>query len=570
VYPKRGQIKSCIEKVAIEDLSETNDKLVSWDHQAKRVRLGIGRKFRRAVRLFDGHILEITSNNKTTKVTPNHFLWVKFNKEALKSRTHFVYLMWKRNLGFRVGTSTLRTACGSNQISHRGYQEKAEKMWILDIVDSGAEARVKEEIYSLQYQIPERVFEATVLSKEQTRRIFHCVSEKGGFDLLKAKGLLFEHPLVLWDKRKKYLTKFHGYFKTVAANLIIDLMDLPTKENFKSAIIEKIKKIEYHGPVYSLEVEKDRTYIADGIPVGNCIYEWRSAQAGNLSNFARTFVGAKTLYLGQNYRSTRRLVEFFKRILPVDNGLASHLISMRPQGDPVRFISYSHEDEEANEVLNDINDRGITEESAILARTNRQLQLIQRRAMSRNIKAEILGKKNVWQENEVKHLIDLTKERIADTRPAATVMTELIKEHNLVYRYANTKQGLDKDPLENMNDVVRMGGRKSKATGQPLTVFQFLDWLRKITHMRRSQTEPILTLSTVHQAKGREWRYVYVVGANQGTMPHRDGELLEEHRIFFVGCSRAADELQISFSKNRSQFLNDFVKDIEIFGEEEC
>jgi superfamily I DNA/RNA helicase len=300
------------------------------------------------------------------------------------------------------------------------------------------------------------------------------------------------------------------------------------------------------------------------------IYEWRSAQRGNLSNFAQTFPGAKTLYLGRNYRSTQRLVEFFKSILPVDNGLASHMISDRPEGDPVRFIRYSGEDEEANEVLNDIVDRDIVDESAILARTNRQLQLIQRRAMSRNIKAEILGKKNVWQENEVKHLVDLTKERIMDPRPAATVMKDLIHEHNLVYRYTNTKnKGLDKDPIENLNDIVRMAGRKHKETGQPLTVLQFLDWLRRITHMRRTKTEPILTLSTVHQAKGREWKHVFVVGCNQDVMPHKDGELLEEHRIFFVACSRAADELQISFSKNRSQFLNDFVQEIETFGEED-
>jgi ATP-dependent DNA helicase Rep len=299
------------------------------------------------------------------------------------------------------------------------------------------------------------------------------------------------------------------------------------------------------------------------------IYEWRSAKRGNLSNFAKTFSGAKTLYLGQNYRSTGLLVKFLKSILPVDNGLASHLVSMRPEGVAPRFISYLTEDIEANEVLNDIYNRGIVDDAAILARTNRQLQLIQRRAMSRNIKAEILGKKNVWQENEVKHLIELTKEQITDPRPAATVMTSLIKEHNLVYRYGNTKGGMDKDPIENLNDIVRMAGRKSKSTGQPLTVLQFLDWLRKITHMRHTKTEPILTLATIHAAKGREFRYVYLVGCNQGTLPHKDGELNEEKRIFFVGASRAADELQISFSKNRSQFLNDFTNEIEFLGEED-
>lgn len=300
------------------------------------------------------------------------------------------------------------------------------------------------------------------------------------------------------------------------------------------------------------------------------IYEWRSAQRGNLSNFARTFPGAKTLYLGRNYRSTQRLVEFFRSILPIDNGLASHMVSDRPAGEGVRFIRYNSEDEQANQILTEVFDRNIVDESAVLARTNRQLQLIQRRAMSRNIKAEILGKKNVWQENEVKHLVDLTKEKMMDSRPAATVMQDLIKEHNLVYRYTNTRGNqMEKDPVENLNDIVRMAGRRHKETGKPLTVLQFLDWLRKITYMRRTKSEPILTLSTVHQAKGREWKNVFLVGCDQGTMPHKDGELLEEQRIFFVACSRAADELQISFTKNRSQFLNNFIEKIEVFGEED-
>jgi superfamily I DNA/RNA helicase len=300
------------------------------------------------------------------------------------------------------------------------------------------------------------------------------------------------------------------------------------------------------------------------------IYEWRSAQAGNLSGFAKAFPGAKTLYLGTNYRSTQKLVDFFKRILPVNNGLASHMVSMRPIGEDVRFIRYNSEDEQANEILSDVFDRDIVDDAAVLARTNRQLQLIQRRAMSRNIKAEILGKKNVWQENEVKHLVELTKEKIMDSRPAATVMQDLIREHNLVYRYTNTRGNvMEKDPIENLNDIVRMAGRKHKETQKPMSVLQFLEWLRKITYMRRTKNEPILTLSTVHQAKGREWKHVFVVGCDQGTMPHKDGELLEEQRIFFVAVSRAADTLQISYTKNLSQFLNDFREDVEVFGEEE-
>lgn len=299
------------------------------------------------------------------------------------------------------------------------------------------------------------------------------------------------------------------------------------------------------------------------------IYEWRSAQSGNLTDFGKVFKGAKTLFLGTNYRSTQELVNFIRRITPVDNGLASHMQSARELGTPPRFIRYWNDDQEANEVLNTVTTRGIQNEAAILARTNRQLQMIQRRAMSRNIKCSILGKKNVWQENEVKHLIDLMKENQSDSRPAVEVMKWLIDSHRMIQRYQNTKKNTEKDPIENLNDITRMAGRKSRSTGQPLTVKEFLEWLRRITHMRPTKTEPILTLSTVHQAKGREWKYVFVVGANQGMMPHQNGDLPEERRIFFVACSRAADELQISYSENRSQFLNDFEEEVEIFGEDD-
>ena len=46
------------------------------------------------------------------------------------------------------------------------------------------------------------------------------------------------------------------------------------------------------------------------------IYEWRSAVAGNLTNFSNHSPGSRTLFLGANYRSTGAIVEFLKRILP--------------------------------------------------------------------------------------------------------------------------------------------------------------------------------------------------------------------------------------------------------------
>ncbi len=165
------------------------------------------------------------------------------------------------------------------------------------------------------------------------------------------------------------------------------------------------------------------------------IYEWRSAQSGNLSNFSQTFPGAKTLYLGQNYRSTQRLVSFFKRILPVDNGLASHMISEREEGVSPTFTRFDDDLQEASVVLGKIKD---FENTAVIARTNRQLINLQKRCLGLGIKSKILGQKDLWQKAEVKHLLDLTNERAGDPRPAHEVMNELMTRENLIYKYHNT------------------------------------------------------------------------------------------------------------------------------------
>jgi superfamily I DNA/RNA helicase len=106
------------------------------------------------------------------------------------------------------------------------------------------------------------------------------------------------------------------------------------------------------------------------------IYEWRSAQPGNLTNFSQNFPGAKILYLGQNYRSTGKLVNFFKEIIPVDNGLASHMKTDNEEGIDPKLIQYPDSDTEIVAVLDEaIKD---PENSVIIARTNRKLFDVQR------------------------------------------------------------------------------------------------------------------------------------------------------------------------------------------------
>lgn len=61
-----------------------------------------------------------------------------------------------------------------------------------------------------------------------------------------------------------------------------------------------------------------------------------------------------------------------------------------------------------------------------------------------------------------------------------------------------------------------------------------------------------VTLSTIHQAKGLEWKVVFILNLVDGQFPHakvfdRPEELEEERRLFYVGSTRAKDKLYLTY-----------------------
>jgi DNA helicase-2/ATP-dependent DNA helicase PcrA len=71
-----------------------------------------------------------------------------------------------------------------------------------------------------------------------------------------------------------------------------------------------------------------------------------------------------------------------------------------------------------------------------------------------------------------------------------------------------------------------------------------------------SEREKIV-LSTIHQAKGLEWHTVFIINLTDGDFPHRraileDGGLEEERRLFYVACTRAKENLFLSYAFSAS------------------
>jgi DNA helicase-2/ATP-dependent DNA helicase PcrA len=105
------------------------------------------------------------------------------------------------------------------------------------------------------------------------------------------------------------------------------------------------------------------------------------------------------------------------------------------------------------------------------------------------------------------------------------------------------------------------------------------------------QTKPLIdegeedgkvTISTVHSAKGLEWYAVFIPHALEGMFPSNRAtnieEMEEERRLFYVACSRAKEELYITFPRNvysydaffhlPSRFLVEIDHDMYLFDKE--
>lgn len=84
--------------------------------------------------------------------------------------------------------------------------------------------------------------------------------------------------------------------------------------------------------------------------------------------------------------------------------------------------------------------------------------------------------------------------------------------------------------------------------GQSVPIKTRLQWL-SLPQSSGLSDSPSIRISTIHGAKGLEYDVVWILGAQKGVLPHEDAEVEdEERRLFYVGMTRAIDDLTVSNS----------------------
>jgi DNA helicase-2/ATP-dependent DNA helicase PcrA len=119
--------------------------------------------------------------------------------------------------------------------------------------------------------------------------------------------------------------------------------------------------------------------------------------------------------------------------------------------------------------------------------------------------------------------------------------------------------------LENVNELINSAADYDQRAAEP----SLLDYLQQISLFSDTDAYDAasdrVALMTLHAAKGLEFEHVFIVGVEEGLLPHErtnaaedEDELEEERRLFFVGITRARMGLYISHARYRTvrgQFL---------------
>ena len=150
------------------------------------------------------------------------------------------------------------------------------------------------------------------------------------------------------------------------------------------------------------------------------------------------------------------------------------------------------------------------------------------------------------------------------------LLTEVLERSGYVDELRASRDPQDETRLENLAELVAVAREFDAtrvATGEEISLDDFLEQVSLVADADEIPDQPdgevedrgVITLMTLHTAKGLEFPVVFLTGMEDGTFPHmrslgKASELEEERRLAYVGITRARERLHLSRASVRSAF----------------
>ena len=351
--------------------------------------------------------------------------------------------------------------------------------------------------------------------------------------------------------------------------------------------------------------------------IDQTIYGWRGALIENMIHFERTFSGARTVLLEENYRSTQNILAAANDVIVKNpNRPEKKLFTKNSEGEQLGLYQAFDETDEAGFVARKIKeglrDKMQPKDFCVLYRANFQSRAMEEALLANDIPYQVLGTR-FFERKEVKDTLSFIRaalfntpadiERITKAVPSGIGKVTLLKvlqgkEHELTGATREKisklrtllarirEQGETLTPSELVRSVIVDSGMERLCKEDKVEGAERLENLRELSNLAaRYDTLPkeealeaflestalqsdqdelkedanAVRMMTVHASKGLEFPYVFIVGLEEGLFPYAregdsDKEAEEERRLMYVAITRAKKKVFLTYASYRTVF----------------
>ena len=298
------------------------------------------------------------------------------------------------------------------------------------------------------------------------------------------------------------------------------------------------------------------------------IYSFSGANAAFLENFDSRYPGANVIELTKNYRSTPEIIAVANRVR--GNQKFEPLESIRPRGLEPQVLEFQDREKECDFVANKIKDllsSGMkASQIAVLYRINAQSEHVENALSRAGVEYQVRGGQRYFSRPEIMSAVRMVRAEAANPTGKALYETVSAIARSLGWQsIAPNVSGRALEEWDALNSLVQIADE----LGEDATIQTFANELEERQRSQHEPTRESITLSTIHAAKGLEYKAVFIIGAVEGYMPisyaKTELQISEEQRLFYVGVTRAKDQLFITWAnrdgaddrqRTRSRYLD--------------